>query len=449
MSEYVKIKRSKNLRFKLVSLMYLIFIVLTMTQIPVAWLKIGSPIASYFNQFVLVPTQATQAQVQDKLLTIENAYLQLIDYQNLKAESPELNSYAKTDAFFITQKEGEKVFALLIELKNSLQSNDEKKRFSELFAADLANGLESNTASTWVNYKFKHTPAHLCVAQLSELRVRIGLLSNEAQAQQTILAEPKLSLLTRYSSMRVGDEAIFQVKGDSLQSVLMRRDERENRDYTLQANGFVFKPRLAGTYLIRVMGKVKSESISVEVLPASFPAKKALPFRICYKGVNYTQSLPLQLGNMQLFCSADPTATLKQGSIQFSPEAEGWCSLLVKNKEGVLFHDSVFVKPLPEPLFLVSQMPNLNCSKQRLRQLGQVTLMAYHPSFKEGEAYGIESFKVRAIGQETKIENIQGNSYTPTRADIAQLQYLVFYDIHYKIGSETKMRAEPILIEIN
>ena len=52
MSEYVKIKRSKNLRFRLISLMYLIFIVLSMTQIPVAWLKIGSPIASYFNQFV-------------------------------------------------------------------------------------------------------------------------------------------------------------------------------------------------------------------------------------------------------------------------------------------------------------------------------------------------------------------------------------------------------------
>ena len=449
MSEYVKIKRSKNLRFRLISLMYLIFIVLSMTQIPVAWLKISNPITSYLNKTVLVPSQATQEQVQANLLKIENAYLTFIDYQNLKAESPELNSYAKTDVYFLTQKEGEKVFALLVELKNSLNTADEKKRFTELFAADLANGLESNTPSTWINYKFKHTPAHLCVAQLTELRVRIGLLSNEAKPQQIALAEPKLSLLTRYSSMRVGDEAVFQVKGDSLQTVSMRRNERENRDYTLQANGFVFKPSLAGTYFISVRCKVKVESISVEVLPASFPSKKALPFRICYKGVNYSQTLPLQQGNMQLICSADPYASLKEGSIQFSPEVEGWCKLLVKNKEGVLFHDSVFVKPLPEPLILVSQMPNLNCSKQRLKQLGQVKLMAFHPSFKEGEAYGIESFKVRAIGKETKIENIEGNSYTPTRADIAQLQYLVFYDIHYKIGSETKMRAEPILIEIN
>lgn len=449
MSAFVKIKRSKNLRFKLISLMYLIFIVLSMTQIPVAWLKITNPISDYFTKSLAVPVNAQQQEIQAKILALENEFKEFIQFQSLKPESPEFNSFAKTDAFFLKNGAGEKVFSLLNNLKNTLSTQTEKEAFNHLFEADIQNGLSTDKANTWVNYKFKHTPANLVIAQLEELQVRIGLLSNQAVPLNNELAEPKLSLLTKYTSMRVGDASIFQVKGDSLQEVSISRNGMANKDYTRQANGFVFKPSLAGTYTLHVLGKVKAESLSIEVLPASFPAKNSLPFRICYKGVNYTQTLPFQQGNMELICPSDPYAAIKKGVIHFAPETEGWCSLLVKTKQGVLFHDSVFVKPLPEPLILVSQLPNLSCSRQRLKQMASLKLTAFHPSFKEGEAYGISSFKVRSIGNETKIENIQGNSYAPAAADIAHLQYLIFYDIQYKIGSETKLKAEPIIIEIN
>ena len=449
MSEYVKIKRSKNIRFRLISLMYLIFIVLSMTQIPVAWLKITNPISQYFTKSVSIPNHASQQEIQAKILALENEFKAFIQYQSLNPESPELNSYSKTDAFFLKNGGGEKLFIVLNSLKNTLSSQIEKEAFNHLFEADIQNGLTAEKADTWVNYKFKHTPANLVIAQLEELQVRIGLLSNQAALLNNELAEPKLSLLARYTSMRVGDASIFQVKGDSLQDVSISRNGTANKDYTLQANGFVFKPSLAGSYTLIVRGKVKTESLSIAVLPASFPARNSLPFRICYKGVNYTQTLPFQQGSLELVCPSDPYAAIKKGVIHFTPETEGWCSLLVKNKQGVLFHDSVFVKPLPEPLILVSQIPNLSCSRQRLKQMASLKLMAFHPSFKEGEAYGISSFKVRSIGNETKIENIQGNSYAPAAADIAHLQYLVFYDIQYKIGSESKVKAEPILIEIN
>jgi hypothetical protein len=449
MSEYVKIKRSKNLRFRLISLMYLIFIVLSMTQIPVAWLKITNPIRTYFSKVVLVPSNASYLQIQTEILKIENDFKQFIQYQNINTESPELNSYSKTDDYFLKQANGDKVFALLKELNKLAKTQSEKKIFNALFEQDLINGLQADKAKIWVNYKFKHTPANLVITQLAELQVRIGLLNESATPMQSELAEPKLSLLTKYASMRVGDEASFQVKGDTLQDVLMSRNQKPISDYKLIENGFVFKPTLAGTHLISVRGLSKSENVSIEVLPAAFPTKNALPFSICYKGVAYSQKIPFQQGQMTLTCSADPYAALQKGLIQFVPELEGWCTLLVKNTEGVLFHDSVFVKPLPEPIILVQNISNLTCSKKRLEQLNGLSLMAFHPSFKEGEAYAVLSFKVRSIGKEAKITEIQGNSYSPSKEDIAHLQYLAFYDIHYKIGSETKVKADPILIQIN
>lgn len=449
MSEYVKIKRSKNLRFRLISLMYLIFIVLSMTQIPVAWLKITNSIRTNFSGVALFPANASYQQIQSDILKIENDFKQFIQYQNINPESPELNSYAKTDDFFLKQANGNKVFALLTELNKLDKNESEKNIFNALFEQDLINGLQADNAKIWVNYKFKHTPANLVITQLAELQVRIGLLNEGAVPLQTEMAEPKLSLLTRYATMRVGDEASFQVKGDTLQTISMSRNQKSISDYKLKENGFVFKPTIAGTHLISVRGLSKSENVSIEVLPAAFPTKNALPFRICYKGVSYSQKIPFQQGKMILTCSADPYASIQKGNIQFAPETEGWCALLVKNKEGVLFHDSVFVKPLPEPIILVQNTSNLTCSKKRLEQINGLNLMAFHPSFKEGEAYGILSFKVRSIGKEAKVKEIQGNSYAPSKDEIEHLQYLAFYDIHYKIGSETKVKADPILIQIN
>lgn len=449
MSEYVKIKRSKNLRFRLISLMYLIFIVLAMVQIPVVWLQIAGPIRIYFNKSLATSQNSSLNQLNEQLVSIEKDFKQFIQYQNLQIASPELNSYAKTDEYFLNLGNGDKVFSVLNQLKELVKEGKEKQIFDNLFEQDLVNGLKDGKTQTWVTYKFKHIPANLAITQLVELQVRIGLL-NEGNKQNTKsdFTEPALSLMTRYANMRVGDEANFQVKGDTLQEIFISRDQNPSNDFTQYPNGFIFKPRLAGTYLLSVRGLNKTETMAIEVLAAGFPTKNALPFRICYKGVNYTQRIPFEQSNLKLICNADAQASLERGLIQFTPNKEGWCSLLVKSAEGVLFHDSAYVKTLPEPIILVKDVPNLQCGKKRLKQLNGLNLFAYHPSFKEGNAYRILSFKVRSIGKETKVENAQGTNYNPSAEEIEHLQYLAFYDIQYKIGNEIKIKTEPILIQI-
>ena len=449
MSEYVKIKRSKNLRFRLISLMYLIFIVLAMMQIPVAWLKIASPIRTYFSKSSVVSQDSSFNRLQNEIKSIENDFKQFIQYQNLEAGSPILNSYAKTDNYFLNLGNGEKVFAVLNQLKALVKEEKEKQIFDNLFEQDLANGLKEGSAQTWVTYKFKHTPANLALTQLAEMQLRISLLNEGKLNANNDFTEPTLSLMTRYANMRVGDEANFQVKGDTLQEIFISRDQNPSNDYTLYPNGFIFKPQFAGTYTLSVRGLNKTETMAIEVLAAGFPTKNALPFRICYKGVSYTQRIPFEQSKLTLTCNADAQASLQRGLIQFTPDKEGWCTLLVKSAEGVLFHDSAYVKPLPDPIFLVQDVPNLQCSKKRLKQLNGLNLLAFHPSFKEGNAYRILSFKVRSIGKATKVENVQGTSYSPAAEDVEQLQYLAFYDIQYKIGKETKIKTEPILILIN
>jgi len=50
MAEYIKIKKSKNLRFRLISVLYLLFISLSILQIPLEWLRINDNYADYFQR---------------------------------------------------------------------------------------------------------------------------------------------------------------------------------------------------------------------------------------------------------------------------------------------------------------------------------------------------------------------------------------------------------------
>ena len=49
MAKYVKISKAKNLRFRLISVLYLLFISLSIIQIPIEWLRINPYYAKYMR----------------------------------------------------------------------------------------------------------------------------------------------------------------------------------------------------------------------------------------------------------------------------------------------------------------------------------------------------------------------------------------------------------------
>lgn len=456
MAGYIKITRSKNLRNKLISLMYLIFLVLSAIQIPIEWIKVAPHIQTYISK------PRTEFKEQDSVLAQFNTYVTLLDeefkvalgYNEVTGQIPEMNSYSITDNYFIVDKKGELLFKELQKLNEWAytlnESDPRKKLYLSLFSADLENGLLKNNDNKWIAYRWKHLPAGLARCFIEELKLRVKLMNSGDFESVEDIKEPEFTLMTKYASMHIGDEADFAAKGDSIKEILITRNNVPVNDYEEQGNGFKFRPEFAGEHRISVKGKSKSESMVIEVLPSSFPRKDALPFRICYKGVTYQQSIPFKQSNLSLTIDGDDNAQInsESGMIQFTPKALGWSSIRIKSGSGLLFHDSVFVKALPDPYIKIKGVAGFTLGRKRLSQMKSLELIASHPSFKEESVYEVTSFKIRKVANTPLIEAINGSSFSLESTQLNYLKYLIVYDIIVRKGNESQKIDQPIIIQI-
>ncbi len=453
MAEYVNIKRSKNLRFKLISLMYLIFLVLSVIQIPISWLKVTPYIHDYIERPTITFQDTVLANFSKQLETTDEAFKIALGYNPQTGKISESNSYSITDEFFLKSDNGKALFVSLIKLQNwanQLPDGDSRKeRFKHLFADDIENGLAKANSQDWLTYRWKHVPAVLARNLIEELNLRTKLLNKGDIVETEQAEEPLLSLMTGYSYLRVGDQANLSAKGDSLIEVKVTREGRPTSDYTVNGNKILFKPNVAGLYTISVKGKIKAESLEIKVLPAGFPKKEALPFRICYTGVSYAQKVEITDLGARLYCAADPEANLdaKTGLLSFRPNKEGWCAIKINSGEGLVFDDSVFVKPLPDPIFGIKELPALKISRKRLQKMAALDIIAMHPSIKNG-VYKIESYQLKWVGSNPSIEKIDGNQIPLKGKNLEQTQYIIIYDIDVQMGIEKKKFEQPIIIQI-
>jgi hypothetical protein len=192
--------------------------------------------------------------------------------------------------------------------------------------------------------------------------------------------------------------------------------------------------------------------MEINVQPAGFPKRQSLPLRICYKGVNYTQTLNFKETGMVVKANADPNAKVnsEQGILSFSPNREGWCAIEIKSSNGsAMFYDSVFVKPLPDPKVLVQGLPSNSIGRLRLKQLKELNLIARHPSFVEDDVFQILSFNVKKIGSENSVNPITGSRIIVNEKEIETLNYILVYDLVIRIGKETKKLDQTLVIQIN
>ncbi len=456
MAQFERITHSKNLRFKLISMMYIIFFVLAVMQIPTSWLVVTQPMHTYLNRAKANLEEPTLNTINTNIIVVTNSFKEALGMNQASKKKQELKAYVITDDFFINQENGRIIFAELIKLKKWAlsfpENNRTNKLFNTLFSYDLKIGLQEENAEGWVKNKFKHVPAELALTLMEELRVRILLMAQQGKVPEDIKTEPSLSLMTKYTSMRVGDSATLNVKGDKLESVIVTRDENSVDEFIQLKDGLVFKPKYAGNYKINVKGKRKSENLEISVLPAGFPKKQSLPLRICYKGVNYTQTLPFKEPGMVVFANTDKNAKINSeiGLLSFSPNKEGWCAIEIKSSNGnAIFFDSVFVKPLPDPKVLVQGLPSNTIGRKRLSQLKELILTAKHPSFKENDAFQILAFNVKKIGSENTSYPSTGDKIIVTEKEIEGLNYILVYDIQIRIGKETKKLDQTLVIQIN
>ncbi|MFY8021303.1 MAG: hypothetical protein ACOVP1_08905 [Bacteroidia bacterium] len=453
MARYVRIKRSKNLRFKLISLMYLIFLVLSIVQIPSDWLKVNQHMRAYINRPEGNFEDAGLDELSNRFSLIYNEFIKKIELDPTTGKLKESNSFNKNDEFFIGSEYGKELFQVFVDLKKWAQllpENDESKQlFYDLFKEDLANGIEKEESNQWINWRWKHIPVSLSLNLMEEIKLRLKLLSQFEKKLDNNRNRSAFRIRTNQSKMKVGDQAELLLHGDSIQQVRITRNNNLVNEYEMHGDTLLFSPAYAGLYQINIVGNNAIENLEVDVKPRPFGKNNQKVLKVVYQGVKYTDIVAGLKSNMKLEHDQTCRANLnyEAGLISFVPEKEGWIRFKIGDINGLYCFDSVFVKALPKPILYVKDISGNTLSKRRFNKTGELELEAFHPSFGNG-VFEIKSFKVKWVGIGSRVESVSGSKLKVSPEEIQKMQYLILHQIEYKAGNEIFKKDQPIIIQI-
>jgi|GEM_PF-2792018 len=465
MPEFVKIKKSKNLRFKLINLMYLVFLMLSLIQIPTGWLPSNAYMYSFLHYPISEYNSAYLKNTSEKLSSIESKVQLAIGYDSLTKKIKEPNAYAPTDLYFIKNNGASEIFTILCDLNkwvNKVNTDTViQNNFNLLFEEDLQNGIEDENLSTWQNWKWKHVPAVLAHNLYKELILRVDLLSYQSkidmnpillekqkQQQKETEQEAKLVLLSENGKLRIGETLKFHLYQDSLVQLKITKNKQIINSYTTSGDTILFTPHSTGEFKIEITGNKLNQIIDVEVLSAPIVDEKNNTLRLAYAGVNYAQNINFGIPNSNLYINGVLNSKITDNTLSYVPENIGWNLLQVKSKNEVLLSDSIYVKPLPEPYIQIKDLPNLKISKKRLSQLEAIQLNAMHPSFDE-HVFKIESFEAKWPGTSFSTKTINGE-VLPISKELKSenISYLIISNIVVKAGNKNITLTDPIVVKI-
>ena len=465
MSAYVKIKRSKNLRFKLISLMYLVFLMLSLIQIPTDWLASNSfvyPYLNYSNQ-----QNEFLIGIENRLNAIEPKMQIALGYDTLSKSIKEPNTFAPTDLYFIKGGASDSVFKILLDLNDWVYTINSDagivQNYETLFAEDLKNGLKNNNPKTWKNWKWKHIPVTMALNLFEELKLRVSLMSSKLITKQITENTPdindqiasndddsRLVLLSENGKLSIGETLKFHLYQDSLLSLKITKNKQliEN-NHVFNLDTVLFTPSETGKYTIEISGQKLHETFDINVTPAVLVPENKSTLRIAYKGINYTQSIPISIENASLYVNGtNKGKLLASKKINYTPTQIGWNKLEVKSAQQLVLSDSIYVKPLPEPYIFIKDLPNLSISKKRFQQIKKIEVYAMHPSFDEN-TFEIESYDITIPG--TNYKNLKVNSSIFQQEDIFsndKISFIIISNVHIKQGNEIKNFPDPIVVKI-
>lgn len=453
MAEYTRIKKSKRLRYKVIQLMYLIFLILSIIQIPSDWISVNLYINNYIERPNVEYTDPILKDVSESLDKFELEYLQSVVYIPDLKRIKEPNAYTKPDKFFFDMNKGNELFLIMKKIyfwSQALPTRDKRRyQFRELFRDDLINGIADEDSYKWVKWRWKHIPAVIARNFIKEIKLRM-LLLNKSDFKEIMDEKPLISMKSDVIKLFVNEEAFLSVKGDSIVSINVTRNNGFNNDYRIiTQDSIVFKPSVSGNYRILLTTKTKTEETEIEVVPNSFPRKESIPFRLCYQGVSYAIKVPVNNPNAFVKVDGDEFASYDRanGELKFNIQTEGWSSIKVNANDGVIFHDSVYVKSIPDPNIVLNELPSLTVGRQRLKGVKELNVIASHPSF-DNKLYGIESMLVKWVGANPREDKIEGGKILINENDLGSLKYIIIHTINVRLGSRTKIFDKQIIVPV-
>ena len=409
MSNWVKITKSKQLRYKLIAVMYLIFIALSAINIPIEWLHINKYLSPLLTETTIVSIDNKDLKaVYESVEETKKNFYEALGYDEETESYREPFGYAVTDAFFIRNGRGVSLQKALQEVAEHADELGPRQLnlFNDLFADDIENGLLDDDNS-WAKWKFKHVPASMAEALLNEIILRVRLIAGDLQFKGGKEGNAKQSIVeyaTNLDYLVFGDTLKVKSSLDNVRAVVSR-----GTDTTImnEIGGFYyFVPTTTGTHNLTLRGRTIEEQYTFTVLPAQIANREQKAFITYFEGAPSTLELGTVISGGAVNCSCDPEAKYRNSTLNFTPDAEGWCQLQLRGANGILLlNDSVYVQPAPRPYFKVKGLVN---GDQLPQGTDEVALEAFHPSVPA--TYEVVSITYEKLSAEAGDETVESSA---------------------------------------
>ncbi len=456
MANFVKISKSKNLRYQLVSILYLLFITLTLLQVPSDWLRVNDKISKDFTT-VTSDNDITDVELVTAIAQIEKLQS---EFEDLRKKESDATGDKLTDYFFLNEKKGNQLFTILFELKTfyyRLPEDDARRvRFAELFKDDLFHGLADGNFNVWVQWKFKNVPGNLSLTLLNEVLVRCHLIHGSLDVTKKGVDE-LVKVAFNLDKLHLGDTALLVVNSGVVGDVQLLYGNKKSKDLFSKGDSVFFVPKSVGDYKISVKAKNGVEDfIEVKVSPMKISASGTSgksgkqPIHYFFQGKpSYIVSSAIQPGSRFTIEGGKwSSVKISSGKMEFTPLQTGWNLLKLRSEKGSLYlSDSVFVYPTPRPVIVANQASDNMVTSKQLMTEGMLKILAFHPLHKDIR-YKIESMDVGIIGEGVNKIKVKSDVIRLDKSQSAKVKFIQIKNIRLSTVSGEIQLEEPLLIEV-
>jgi len=433
MGKYIRIKKSKNLRFRLISILYLLFISLSIIQIPIGWLRVNPNLRlSLLSLDSKIEDKNNIHKIKGEVAALDREFLAFAGMDSRTEELLSPENYAQTDQFFLEMKKGEVLFEQLQSLNDSMQSlpedNKARIKFKDLFAMDLEHGLEARTPQVWSQWKFAHVPATVVRLQMADLMLKLNLLQGDFEIDpQSHANRPELIMAYNIDRLHIGDTAFFVYEGKKRPQLDLAVGQEKPQSYEWEKDTLVFVALDTGQYSLQFTLGKENRSFEFDVLPANFKNLEYRAPEAFYSGIPLALPITSNQADLDFSCSCMPGQKLRsqQEKLSITPLRAGWCYIRGIDSEfgNLAFQDSIYIQALPAPMLYVQGVSGEKISQRRLKQMQGLDLKIILPGQDPDQLFSIKTihaqlygnFGVKSIETEGRLaltpEDIEGLSY--------------------------------------
>lgn len=454
MSKYIRIKKSKNLRYKLISILYLLFISLSVLQIPIDWLRVNPVINRVFAAVEVTEQKMTLVEkAKAEVLALEEQYIAQMGTDSETGLLLQPENFTFTDQFMLKEQKAYPLFEALKALNDSLMGGAVEEglrtRYEALFAGDLAHGLAENKAAEWSAWKFEHVPGTVVRTLLKDLFLRLNLLNGEFQLKGEVKTAA-INLVVDYNleHLKVGDTAFFVLVGTSNLQIDSTSLRKGSFNIEQKGDSLMFMPLLSGAFRPRFTLGEEERVFRFDVAPASFRRGFTSGLGSYYAGLAFYLPAELIPSGVPLRSAAE--ISREGDAYRVLATDTGWCTIEASKAGRLVFKDSIFIQSLPQAQVYAAGASGGRLSRQVLKEQGLALNISLFGLDSEIDYTPLEAdlliFGRDSTYRRTYRGQIQLDSADWQAAQIIQLERLL---VSSPAGTQTISKALTIKISGN